>query len=205
MGDNLRTNGSQVAALGSAIMGGAEALGYVPGLLKIVLDDESWRRFITPRGDLVEHQRFADFATAPPLHGIGADIPLIKRIIQDDPVTLDLLDQALKGRPGNPTGANQYSGTLDNIQGSATQEAPTGTSAEAGLRRLRSQAPELHARVLAGEMSPHAAMVEAGFRKRMISIPVEDAERAARSIRANASPEFIRALMDALATVEEAP
>jgi hypothetical protein len=45
---------------------------------------------------------------------------------------------------------------------------PTGTSVKAALRRLRDPQkgrPDIHARVLAGELSAHAGMIEAGFRK----------------------------------------
>ena len=37
---------------------------------------------------------------------------------------------------------------------------PTGTSAAAALRRLRKDRPDIHARVLAGELTPHAGMVD---------------------------------------------
>ena len=47
-----------------------------------------------------------------------------------------------------------------------TSGRPTGTSRAYALRRLREQRLDIHARVLAGEISPHAGMVEAGFRKR---------------------------------------
>jgi hypothetical protein len=43
---------------------------------------------------------------------------------------------------------------------------PTGTSAAAALRRLERQRPDLLDRVLAGALSAHSAMIEAGFRKR---------------------------------------
>jgi hypothetical protein len=42
---------------------------------------------------------------------------------------------------------------------------PDGNSVEAALRRLRDQRTDLHERVLAGELTAHAAMIEAGFRK----------------------------------------
>jgi len=45
---------------------------------------------------------------------------------------------------------------------------PAGNSRAAALRRLRKDRPDIHARVLAGELSPHAGMVEAGFRKRAV-------------------------------------
>jgi hypothetical protein len=45
---------------------------------------------------------------------------------------------------------------------------PSGISRAAALRRLRKDRPDIHARVLAGELSPHAGMIEAGFRKRTV-------------------------------------
>ncbi len=43
---------------------------------------------------------------------------------------------------------------------------PSGNSAAAFLRRLRTARPDLHARVLAGEISAYAGMIEAGWRTR---------------------------------------
>jgi hypothetical protein len=43
---------------------------------------------------------------------------------------------------------------------------PSGNFRAAFLRRLRKDRPDLHARVLNGALSPYAAMVEAGFRRR---------------------------------------
>jgi hypothetical protein len=64
-----------------------------------------------------------------------ADLTILRRLIYDDKKALDLLDQALK----NPVGSNQHALPLDeglyNVQ---DHKAPTGTSIEAALRRLRS-------------------------------------------------------------------
>jgi hypothetical protein len=42
---------------------------------------------------------------------------------------------------------------------------PAGNSASAFIRRLRKDRPDIHARVMAGELSPHAGVIAAGFRK----------------------------------------
>src|SRR5690349_16370874 len=57
-------------------------------------------------------------------------------------------------------GANQYSEGLGNTNCS---DANTATYA---LRRLKRDHPELAERVVCGELSPNAATIEAGFRKR---------------------------------------
>ena len=44
-------------------------------------------------------------------------------------------------------------------------ERPWGNSAPYAHRRLHKHRPDLHARVLVGELTANAAMIEAGFRK----------------------------------------
>lgn len=58
-------------------------------------------------------------------------------------------------------------------------------------------APELHARVLAGEITAHAAMVEAGFRRRTITVPV-DIDKVALAITRHFSPQDVRRLAERL-------
>jgi hypothetical protein len=67
---------------------------------------------------------------------------------------------------GERTGQGQWKVLITVAAISTLSGRPTGTSRAYALRRLREQRPDIHARVLAGEISPHAGMVEAGFRKR---------------------------------------
>lgn len=168
-----KANAVLVDALGSALQRGGHALGSVPDLLKRVLAEESWREFVTQRGEHVEHQRFAEFVTTPPLRGIGASVGLIRRVVADDPEALDLLDQALQ----NPVGTNQHVDIIHTLP-----DRPDGTSRDRALRKLRTDAPGLHAEVLAGNLTAHGAMVQAGFRVRSITVR-PDAASAARTLR----------------------
>lgn len=170
-GDPLRGNFHVVNSLRSALHKGEHGLSTVPGLLKRVLAEESWREFVTERGEHVEHTRFAEFVTTPPMKGIGATVDLVKRVIAADPEAVDLLDRALQ----NPAYLHHDD---NNIQ----VKAPQGTSVDRALRKLRTDAPELHAEVLAGNLSAHAAMVQAGFRPRTFTIR-PDPHSAARTLR----------------------
>lgn len=170
MADDLRANALINDSLGSALRSGDHALGTIPALLKRVLADETWREFVTKRGEHVQHARFADFVTTKPLSGLGSDVALVQRIVADDKETLDLLDQALQ----SPVGVHR---DTDNISISKH-----GTSAAGALRRLRKDAPELHADVLAGRLSAHGAMVRAGFRPKTVTVPVTRPEAVARSL-----------------------
>lgn len=176
-------NAVLVDALGSSLRRGGNALEAVPGLLKRLLAEESWREFVTQRGELVQHDRFVDFVTTPPLRGIGASVDLIRRIIADDTEAVDLLDQALQ----NPVGTNV---ALNNIQG----QAPVGTSKDAALRKLRKDAPELHADVIAGRLTAHAAMVQAGYRPPTFTVRADCTESVAATLRRRLTAEQLAEL-----------
>lgn len=188
-----KANAVLVQALGSGIRSTGNGLTDLPLLLRRVMEEEAWRAFVTPRGELVEHERFIDFITTPPTAGLGTNAELMKKIVADDPVAADLLDQALAGRSGERTDL------VDNMH---EVMRPSGTSKEAGLRRLRKDRPDLHAEVLAGRLSTHSAMVKAGFRQRKISIPVTTAEDAAKAIRRNMDPDQVKALAQLLVVDE---
>lgn len=179
-------NAVLVEALGSALRRGGNALEDVPDLLKRVLAEESWREFITPRGELVQHERFVDFVTTAPTRGIGASVDLVRRIVGSDTEALDLLDQALQNAPHVHTPRPDVD--ISNVR-------PTGTTQAAALRRLRKDAPSLHTEVLAGRLSAHAAMVQAGFRPKTISVPVSRPESIAAALRKHLGPDDIAHLI----------
>jgi hypothetical protein len=185
--DDLRANALINDSLGSALRSGDHALGTVPALLKRVLADETWREFVTKRGEHVEHERFADFVTTKPLRGLGSDVALVQRIVAGDKETLDLLDQALQRPVGHPS-------IDDNIHNRRT----AGTSQRGALRRLRKDAPELHADVLAGRLSAHGAMVRAGFRPKTVTVPVTRPEAVAQSLLKHMTADDIAKLIAVL-------
>jgi hypothetical protein len=181
--DLLLENDTFVSELRDSIRDGAAGLSDVPGLLKCILKDGRWKRRTIKTGEVIEFDRFEEFVATPPLEGLGTDLKLIKRICGDDPEAIDLLDRALKRMP------------VDNIHGHETR--PSGTSEQRAIRKLREGRPDLHARVLARELSPHAAMIEAGFRQRSITVPT-DPEAAARRLRRHFEGERLERLVRGL-------
>ena len=181
-----------VCDLRDALRDGASGLQYVPRLLKHVLETEAWReRYDRTSRKPVPFRTFAAFVTAQPTEGLGADVALIRRIVQSDPTTLDLLDRALVSQQG------RRSDLVDNSN--EVPKRPTGTSKEYALRRLRKDAPELHARVLAGELSPHAAMIEAGFRPPTFTVRADTADTVAATLRRRLAPEMLAEVRQILA------
>src|SRR6266542_2002333 len=135
-------NNVLVETLGSSLRSGGSALDDVPALLKRVLQDEAWRRFVTRRGEPVEHERFADFVATPPTEGLGASMELIDRIVgTGDP---DLLRMLRKAK------------ALDS-NGSIAQ----GEDSEYTADRLAQKATDEYAAVARGEKTIKAAAVAA--------------------------------------------
>jgi hypothetical protein len=189
----LTANDEVVAQLSRAIRTGGYGLKDVPALLKVVIRDGMWQdRVIRQTGQAQHFERFADFVAMPPVEGLGADIPTLKRLCAGDSEAIDALDQATAGRQGARTDL------VNNIK--EVTRSPEGTSAQYAIRRLRQQRPDLHGRVLSGELSPHAAMIAAGFRERMVSVPptVDGLLRTAqRHLSPSDRAELARLLADA--------
>lgn len=186
--NKLAHNDVVVTALAHAVSDGGHGLSYVPGLIKRVITENCWQeREVSVLKEVARFGAFVEFVMAHPPRGLGTDLRTIRQLCADDMEAVDLLDR-VEQRPASIH-------AVDNINGT---ERPTGTSTGQAIRRLRKDCPDLHARVLAGELSPHAAAVEAGFRPRTLTIPV-DPERAARTILRHFDHEQISRLVYLLA------
>ena len=93
------------------------------------------------------------------LTGLGATLAQLRGICRDDPEALDAIDRATQNAP------HIHTGDVDNVN-----VRPGGNASATALRRLRKDRPDLHAEVMAGAKSPHAAMVEAGFRPKTMTV-----------------------------------
>lgn len=72
-----------------------------------------------------------------------------------------------------------------------------GNTQQYALRRLRNQKPDLHKKVLNDELSCHAAMVEAGFTDKTISIPI-NVEKIVRTIKKHFTNKEIEKIKELL-------
>lgn len=189
MTDVLVKRDQVVHDLSQAIRRGDWSLESVPALLRRVLTEDMWKeRLVEVTGEVKRFETWAEFVQASPPEGLGTTERTLRNLCRDDAEIIDLLDRASQrpaGRPSIQTGDNV---TLK----------PGGNAAAQALRRLRKDRPDLHARVLAGELSPHRAMVDAGFRRRTVSVPVDEPRRIAATLRRHLTTEQLAQLRDAL-------
>lgn len=189
MAMNAQVNGEIVSSLRHALGEGEFGLAYVPKLIKEAIENHAWEEFYDEvERDVLHHSSFESFVTTEPPEGLGTDVRMIQNMCRDHTEILDQIDEATQRKDGNP-----HSLTVDNVNTSR----PDGNSAARALRKLRSDAPEIHAKVIAGELSPNAGMVEAGFRKKTATVSV-DPKSFATAILKRFTAEEIREIIELL-------
>lgn len=134
-----------------------------------------------------EQGQFLKFVTDPLPEGLGTDVETLEKFIREDVELYEMFLAMTTRGPGganNPGGRNQHTEeevnrdnvTVDLLERTESQEPPRGNTLPYAIRRLAKDRPDLLERVKAGEMSAHAAMVEAGFRK--VPSPLDVLKRA---------------------------
>ena len=177
-----------VRALHGQLARGEEGLSAVPKTLERVLVEESWRdRIDTHTRERFTFAHFAEFVTAPPLAGLGADVDLVQRLVRGTP-TERLVRDALRRRSGGQTTGEM---ALDDVHARFN-----GNRRGYLLGRLHRERPDLLARVDAGEISAYAAAVEAGFRRRTVTLCIDTADDAVRALLRRFPPAELRAALD---------
>ena len=168
----------------------------VEKLLIEVIETDAWKKFRTPNGKLVEPTTFLDFIIGAPFSGLGSTAQKIAGLLGDNNDAVVKMFELLKAKP-NPEGRNQHS--EPNQDGGSTyiisRTTKHGTSRAYTLDRLTREFPDLRAQVDAKELSVNKAAIEAGFRKRKFSAPVDDADAIATALRRHVRPDVLRRLV----------
>lgn len=218
----LTSNNSLIADLRAALAGGLNGIEMVPDILAEAMETGAWMARADQNGRRFEYaaDRFCDFVADPPPNGLGTTADMICRILGEDHPAIraefeGLLAEGIRS-PGNftPDRPRTEAGTFkvhipDNIRDmeperprDRSQEPAAGTSVGYAIRRLGRQRPDLLERVKAGEMSPHGAMVAAGFVEKAITIPATP-NGAARRLAIHFKGETLEALIRALETYRD--
>lgn len=174
----------------------------MPGLVKNIIKSEMWRdRIVRQTGKQATFKRFRDFVEAYPPEGLHTTIPMLIQICTtyDDMEAVSLIAQAEAGERGAPEGNKNASKTnINNVNIclDAKQETGAGNSTTYTMRRLAKDAPELHKAVVSGDLSPNAAALQAGFRRRKFQMP-DTPEAAGKYLAERVDVEWFMAMTEA--------
>lgn len=185
--------GRVVQLAASCIHGSASSLRNFPGLLKQIIWAKAWERRVS-KGKVVELASLRELITEKPIRGWGEDPKKVEAVIKDDPEALAMFRDAMVERPGKraKTGVD----IPNNVR---NKEVDAGNSRAYSIDRVKRECePEVVAKVMAGEMSPNAALVKAGIREnRQVYIPREPV-KAAEKLRQQFGEEFVMALAESV-------
>lgn len=163
-----------------------------------LLATEAWRHYTSPLGQTCQAEHFVDWVTRPIPAGLGTTVANLLEIAKGDPDLTGRIESAARGETQLPVrGKETGRGRLirpDNIR------TNYGTGDTYTLRRLKRDRADLADQVIAGTLSAHAAAIQAGWRKRTMTIPVADAERIAAYLRRHLDDDTLANLRDALAS-----
>jgi hypothetical protein len=193
MNDNLLSrNGEKVDSLYRAIRD-SQAIELIPELVKKVLNEEMWREHLFQKtGQTFIFETFLAFVETHPPDGLGIKVERLFKLCVDDPIALDMIDQAILKDHADAT-----------ERGETTKRPPISTARQAGIRKLRELSEnneniaELRKSVMAGEIGVSAALSKAGLRPRRATIP-KDVSKAAEALRSFYSPTEFQKLVEAL-------
>lgn len=164
-------------------------LRQFPSLLKKVIATRAWERR-TVHGKVVELGSLRELITAKPVSGWGEDPSKVEAVIRDDPEALAAFREAMKHQGERPN--------LDNnvIE---VDRSPVGNSRAYSISRVQRECDsETVAAVMAGEMSPNAALVRAGVREnRQVYIP-RDPAAAVQKLRSQFGEDFLEGMRRAI-------
>jgi hypothetical protein len=142
---------------------------------------QHWK-FLTDANDR-PFMTWEDYVQYPEPDGLGMAVAIAEAIIAEQNDKRLLADIEKKDKANlRPRGRPKKNDDADEMVVINKRASPTGNSVEKALRVLRDKRPDIHARVLADEISPHAGMIEAGFRKKRESKKLTALERIATHV-----------------------
>jgi hypothetical protein len=138
----------------SAIYHGCTKLDSIPALIRRIIENRAWEcRQVKMRG-VVQLTNLREMITKQPMEGWGENPDRIEGLIRNDPETLVMWREAMKGQ-----------GKRNDLCSNATEVRADRGKAYT-VSRLQREAPALFKQVVDKTLSANAAAIQAGFRKK---------------------------------------
>ena len=205
LGD-LANNYMVVQCLWKALSVSETNIKNVPNFIKLIHERNAWRAYVTPQGQIVRWNAadFREFIKAPAPSGLGSSEQTVRHMVKGTNAET-ILEVMMRGEPrglqhdsrdesgrfhnrNNVTDVDEHPATIPLSPDvprlvrvrDYQRESKQGNSVGYTIRRLEKIRPDLLEQVKAGEMSPNAAAVKAGFREPSITIPSDPLKAAVR-------------------------
>jgi hypothetical protein len=162
---------------------------------------EEWQTVERYREELAQHHAWD---VVPPGHPYGSEDAMLRAEIGVDTATLEHEVRDLRAKNEADQAQERPRGVHADVDNVNIIDRPTGNTQRQALRRLRQAKSPLLEDVLVGTLSPHRAMILAGFRAETWTVPA-DVQGIARALRRRLSPGELQQLRAALAVSDAEP
>jgi hypothetical protein len=180
-------------------------LPHVPQTTRRLLSTGAWReRF--EGGRIIRFDDFYQFVTEPfaPKGGCGLQTEKVTELLRkaEDAEVLEMWLTAIRAKDAQEIDAktpdlkSAHRPKKGNITENDVTLSRRGNDPAYALARLRKDRPDIHARVLAGELTAHAGMIEAGFRKKRPSRKLTLLQKIRRMISKLSESELEELIQD---------
>jgi hypothetical protein len=180
---------------------GIGSINVIPVQIIRIIKDGLWKQYFMENiEEMVENKSFVEFIEKAHPRGMNSNIKQLRGLLQQSTdrmadEALKLFEDAVTQKPlpvkGKETGRGKDRN--DSIISIAVQ----GTDKDYTIRRLKRDRPDLAEKVINGELSANAAAIEAGFRTKTVTMPLEP-KRAAETLKRHFTKKQIKAIIEAL-------
>lgn len=191
---NLLDKGQLASTTIQCFTGVVGSLSSFPRLLKRVIEEEVWKCRVHD-GRRHELPNLRALITEKPIAGWGQDPKKIEAVIKDDAEVLAMYREAMKEQGNHLAKTPEHKCYNVTLMGGGKG---TGNSRAYAIDRVKREAPQFLSAVLAGEMSPNAALVKAGIRQNLQISLSKDPSRTAANIRKKMGEEYSKKLKQEL-------
>jgi hypothetical protein len=141
--------------------GGERAFKAVPLFLKNVITEEQWKHCSDRQGN--PFTSFEAFVKHELWEGLGSSLDELRVFCRKNDDAREAIDRAVGAAPahGEIGNGRSVSSRVDNVNSKG------GNNPVYALKRLKRDRPDLADKVVRGELSAHAAAIQAGFRKKL--------------------------------------
>lgn len=170
--------------------GAAGRLADFPKLMARIIETKAWQHRVEPYGNEVRLPTLRDLITRNPIEGWGEKPETVEKLLHDHPKVLADFREAMKHQ-------GERTDLPNNVR--EVGEAKCGNSRAYSIARVQRECDEeAVAAVMAGEISPNAALVKAGVREnRQVYIP-RDPRAAVEKLRTQFGDDFVQAMKEAM-------
>lgn len=142
-----------------------------------VADIKIWETGWMLFGEYFKPCPFKEFVNNPFPRGLGTDADTLEDLLSHNTIAHNYFLKANErkhgGQQNNTNAANDHKTKHNNVM---VRKAPQGNSIDYALRKLRTDAPEIHAKVIVGELSSNAGMILAGLKQPSPTVSVGKTE-----------------------------